>query len=31
MLAGLVIGVSLYLVYLLDILQVRSRRGIDLR
>ena len=30
-LAGLVIGVSLYLIYLLDILQVRSRRGIDTR
>lgn len=29
--AGLVIGVSLYLVYLLDILQVRSRRGVDTR
>ncbi|RJQ46588.1 MAG: undecaprenyl/decaprenyl-phosphate alpha-N-acetylglucosaminyl 1-phosphate transferase [Gaiellales bacterium] len=29
--AGLVTGVSLYLVYLLDILQVRSRRGIDTR
>jgi UDP-GlcNAc:undecaprenyl-phosphate GlcNAc-1-phosphate transferase len=26
-----VIGVSLYLVYLLDILQIRSRRGIDTR
>ncbi|MFA6001687.1 MAG: MraY family glycosyltransferase [Thermoleophilia bacterium] len=30
-LGGLVIGVSLYLIYLLDILQVRSRRGIDMR
>ncbi|MHB1361962.1 MAG: glycosyltransferase family 4 protein [Thermoleophilia bacterium] len=30
-LAGVVVGVSLYLVYLLDILQVRSRRGIDTR
>lgn len=29
--AGVVIGVSLYLVYLLDILQVRSRRGVDMR
>jgi UDP-GlcNAc:undecaprenyl-phosphate GlcNAc-1-phosphate transferase len=29
--AGLVIGVSIYLVYLLDILQVRSRRGVDMR
>ncbi len=28
---GVVIAVSLYLVYLLDILQVRSRRGIDTR
>ncbi|MCL4474062.1 MAG: undecaprenyl/decaprenyl-phosphate alpha-N-acetylglucosaminyl 1-phosphate transferase [Actinobacteria bacterium] len=30
-LAGVVIAVSLYLVYLLDILQVRSRRGVDTR
>jgi len=30
-LAGVVIGISLYLIYLLDILQVRSRRGIDTR
>ena len=30
-LAGVVIGVSIYLIYLLDILQVRSRRGIDTR
>ncbi|MHB1002499.1 MAG: MraY family glycosyltransferase, partial [Thermoleophilia bacterium] len=29
--ALVVIGVSGYLVYLLDILQVRSRRGIDMR
>ncbi len=28
-LAGLVLSVSLYLIYLLDILQVRSRRGTD--
>jgi len=31
MLTGVVIGVSLYLAYLLDILQVRSRRSIDTR
>lgn len=29
--AGVAIGVSIYLIYLLDISQIRTRRGIDLR